>query len=92
MLPEKSDKPLPDSVQKSLTGVGSVHRDEKDLGHVYFRYIGRGLQEGWFKGQRQEVIPGGLGGIQAALENLKAGKANAVKYVFRIADTEGLED
>ncbi|CAN8096259.1 unnamed protein product [Discula destructiva] len=34
------------------------------------------------------VVPGGLSGIQTALENLKAGRANAVKYVFRIEDTK----
>lgn len=32
------------------------------------------LEEGWFKGQPQEVVPGGLGGIQSALERLKDGK------------------
>jgi hypothetical protein len=81
---------LPDGVEWSITLVGDVHKDLKDLGYVYFRYIARGLQEGWFRGQRTEVVPGGLGGIQTALENLKAGKASGVKYVFRIADTEGV--
>ncbi|KAK3367588.1 alcohol dehydrogenase-like protein [Podospora didyma] len=83
-------KNVPEYVDQSITTVGSVHRDLKDLGYVYYRYIARGLQEGWFKPQRVEVVPGGLGGIQGALENLKAGKASAVKYVFRIGDTEGV--
>ncbi|KAI1324778.1 GroES-like protein [Xylariaceae sp. FL0255] len=72
------------------TRVGSVHKDEKDFGYVYFRYFARGLAEGWFKPQPQEVVPGGLGGVEKALANLKEGKANAIKYVFRIAETEGL--
>jgi len=48
------------------------------------------LQEGWFKGHPYEVVPGGLGGVEGALKNLKEGKASAVKYVFRIMETEGV--
>ncbi|KAI0845444.1 GroES-like protein [Daldinia vernicosa] len=81
----------PAHVSHSVTMVGSVHTEDKDFGYVYFRYFGRGLGEGWFKAQPQVVFPGGLGGIQGALENLKAGKANGIKYVFRIADTEGVQ-
>ncbi|KAI0879094.1 GroES-like protein [Hypoxylon argillaceum] len=81
---------VPSQFEHSRTRVGSVHQDAKDFGHVYFRYFARGLQEGWFKPQPQEVVPGGLGGVQHALENLRDGKANAVKYVFRIADTVGV--
>ncbi|KAI1653132.1 GroES-like protein [Daldinia decipiens] len=81
----------PAHVSHSITMVGSVYTEDKDFGYVYFRYFGRGLQEGWFKAQPQVVVPGGLGGIQEGLENLKAGKANGIKYVFRIADTEGLQ-
>lgn len=89
VLPPK-DYEFPSHVTQSLTSVGSVHSTAKDFGFVYFRYITRGLQEGWFKPQPQELVPGGLGGIQKGLDNLKAGKANAIKYVFRIADTEGI--
>ncbi|TRX93807.1 hypothetical protein FHL15_005189 [Xylaria flabelliformis] len=85
------DTVVPGYIEHSMTSVGSVHNDAKDFGYVYFRYFARGLQEGWFKPQPQEVRPGGLAGIQQALENLRDGKANAVKYVFRIADTEGVE-
>ena len=87
------DKPfegIPEGVKQSTTNVGSVHKEWKDLGFVFSRYFTRGLEEGWFRGQPQEVVPGGLGGVQTALENLKEGKASAVKYVFRIADTEGV--
>lgn len=80
---------LPEGVEKSITMVGDVHKEAKDFGYVYFRYFARGLQERWFRAQRTEVVPGGLAGIQTALENLKAGRASAVKYVFRIEDTEG---
>jgi len=48
------------------------------------------LQEGWFTGHPFEVVPGGLGGVEQALRNLKEGKASAVKYVFRIGETAGI--
>lgn len=83
---------VPEGVEQSWTNVGSVHVDALDFGFVWFRMFGRGLQEGWFKAHPQEVVPGGLGGIQQALRNLKEGKASAVKYVYRIADTKGLSN
>ncbi|GAB1317695.1 hypothetical protein MFIFM68171_07905 [Madurella fahalii] len=83
-------KGLPEGVEHSITMVGDVHKAAKDFGYVYFRYFARGLQEGWFRPHRTEVVPGGLGGVQTALANLKAGKASAVKYVFRIDETEGV--
>ncbi|TKA82220.1 hypothetical protein B0A49_00405 [Cryomyces minteri] len=90
VLPNADYSAIPDSMTKSTTRVGDVHGDAKDFGYAYFRYIARGLAQGWFKPQPQEVVPGGLAGIQTALEDLKAGKASAVKYVFRIAETKGV--
>ncbi|KAI1282883.1 GroES-like protein [Xylaria sp. FL0933] len=90
VLPGQDFEVIPPYIEHSLTSVGSVHDNAKDFGYVYFRYIARGLAEGWFRPQPQEVVPGGLGGVQQALENLMNGKANAVKYVFRISDTEGV--
>jgi NADPH2:quinone reductase len=81
---------IPDFAETIHSHVGAVHKDDKDFGLVLFRYFARGLQEGWFKGQRHEVIPGGLGGVQTGLANLKEGKASGVKYAFRIAETEGV--
>ena len=100
VLPPKKDDPP--AVTWLQTSVGSVHKDHaadsseakaglrlggKDFGFVYYRFFGRGLQEGFFSGHPYEVVPGGLNGVEGALKNLKAGKASAVKYVFRIADT-----
>jgi hypothetical protein len=42
------------------------------------------LADGWFKGHPFEIRKGGLGGVEGALADLKAGKASAVKYVFRV--------
>ncbi|KAH6623441.1 hypothetical protein F5144DRAFT_623396 [Chaetomium tenue] len=84
-------KGLPEGVEKSITLVGDVHNGAEDFGYVYYRYFARGLREGWFKPQRSEVVPGGLGGVQTGLRWLKEGKASGVKYVYRIGETEGVE-
>jgi NADPH2:quinone reductase len=81
---------VPDGVERSWTSVGSVYKEASDFGFAWFRMFDRGLQEGWFKAHPQEVVLGGLGGIQQVLTNLKEGKASAVKYVFRVADTHGV--
>jgi NADPH:quinone reductase len=94
VLPGKKYAEIPDSVNQTLTTVGSVHGvpdDLSDLGFAWFRLFSLGLQEGWFSGHPYEVVPGGLGGVQTGLENLQHGRASAVKYVYRIAETEGLE-
>lgn len=90
VLPGKKYEEVPPGVEKSITTVGSVHQELKDFGYVYFRYISKGLEEGWFKAQPQEIVPGGLAGVQKGLENLKNGTASAVKYIYRIADTPGV--
>lgn len=88
VLPFKEEDVPKTGIKIGFSNVGSVHKEAKDLGYVYLRYFAKGLREGWFKPQRQEVVPGGLGGVQQGLENLRAGRANAVKYVFRIEDTK----
>ncbi|KAL4926419.1 zinc-binding alcohol dehydrogenase family protein [Aspergillus undulatus] len=70
--------------------VGCVHQDQKDLGYVHFRYLAKGLLDGWFKPHPHEVIPGGLEGLEKALTNLKEGKASATKYVVRVGETPGV--
>ena len=106
VLPGKDYSDIPKSITHTATMVGAVHADfdqnqfqkatgsktgNTDFGYVMFRFFSRGLQEGFFKGHPYEVVPGGLGGVSGALKNLKEGKASAVKYVFRINETEGLE-
>ncbi|KAL9530844.1 Trans-enoyl reductase [Sphaerulina musiva] len=89
VLPGEDYPGIPETVKKTMTSVGDVHGSKKDLGFVYSRLITRGLEEGWFKAQPQEVIPGGLGGVEKGLSLLKDGKASAVKYIFKIEDTKG---
>ena len=62
----------------------------KEFGLAWFRLLGLGLREGWMTPHPYQVVMGGLTGVGKALENLKAGKASAIKYVVRISDTEGI--
>lgn len=89
VLPGKEYPGFADSVNLTTTNVGDVHNSLKDFGFVHSRFLSKGLEEGWFKPQPQEVVPGGLGGVEQALKNLKDGTASAVKYVFKIEDTPG---
>jgi NADPH:quinone reductase len=107
VLARKKYEGIPDSVKISYTQVGRVHSpsypgisgekqllgvlNDEDFGAVMYRFFARGLAKGWFKGHPFKIIPGGLGGIESALRDLKSGKASAVKYVFRIAETDGLQ-
>ncbi|KAL4735691.1 chaperonin 10-like protein [Aspergillus similis] len=90
VLPFQEYPGVPEHVQLIKNSVGCVHEDQKDLGYVYFRYLAKGLQDGWFKPHPHQVVPNGLGGLETALWNLKNGKASATKYVVRIGETAGL--
>lgn len=97
VLPGKSYDEIPKTVQWEVTRVGHTHDDTglesgaRLLARAFFRLFTDGLSEGWFKAHPYEVVPGGLEGIQTGLTNLRDGKASAVKYVFRIGETPGLE-
>ncbi|EAU30133.1 conserved hypothetical protein [Aspergillus terreus NIH2624] len=80
---------------KSITSVGSVHKQPgfdnyEELGFVFSRYFTRALYNSSLSGHPFEVRPRGLQGVEEALRDLKAGKASATKYVFRVADTPGI--
>lgn len=90
VLPGKEYKGFSEKTKLSTTQVGDVHGSLKDFGYVYSRYLSKGLDEGWFKAQPQEIVPGGLAGVEKGLSNLKDGTASAVKYIFKIEDTPGL--
>jgi NADPH2:quinone reductase len=89
VLPGKEYKGFAESVDVSTTTVGDVHGPLKDFGYVHSRFLSKGLEEGWFKAQPQEIVPGGLEGIEKGLSNLKDGTVSAVKYIFKIEDTPG---
>lgn len=99
VLPTKEGDVIPDGIKIDRTMVGSVHMDpaagktieDREFGAAFFQFIGRGLAHGWFSGHPYEVRPGGLNGLEGALRDLEAGKASAVKYVVRIAETDGVQ-
>lgn len=106
VLARKHYQGVPDGIELTYIQVGKVHssnypglKGEKeplglkydDFGAIMCRLFARGLSRRWLKGHPYEVVPGGLNGIETALKNLKGGKASAVKYVFRIMETEGLQ-
>ncbi|OAL46077.1 GroES-like protein [Pyrenochaeta sp. DS3sAY3a] len=70
-------------------GVGDAYGRHRQQGFVYLRWLFRMVMEGKFAPHPHEVVPGGLAGVSQALQNLKSGKASAVKYVFKVPDTEG---
>ncbi|KAF2822679.1 GroES-like protein [Ophiobolus disseminans] len=86
VLPGKKYEGIPESIQKSITSVGEAHKGDKEFAHVYFKYMARGLKEGWFSPHPHEVVAGGLGGVETGLRWLKEGKASGVKYVFKIGE------
>jgi len=53
---------------------------------VWSRLFTSGLRNGWLKGHPYEVLPGGLGALEAGLLNLRGGKASARKYVIRVSN------
>lgn len=87
------------SATKTKTSCGVVYNhddgahgpDASNLGLVTSRWFTKALRDGAFKPHPYEIRKGGLEGVQQALQDLKDGKQSAVKYVFRIADTPGLE-
>ena len=98
-------KGLPETLKLTQTYVGAVHGTidhgsseaqaglvvgAKEFGLAWYRLLGLGLREGWITPHPYEVVKGGLKGVGKALEDLKAGKASAVKYVLRISETEGI--
>lgn len=88
----ESYEEIPKTVHQSVTNVGAVHgfpglTHLVDFGYVWFRLLSLGLKEGWFTGHPYEIVPRGLEGVQQGLENLKNGKASAIKYVYRIDET-----
>ena len=87
---------LPEEKTADLVMISDVHEsfDDKpgasDFGFVMMQSFFKGMESGWLKGHPYQVVPGGLRAVPTILENLKAGKASALKYVFRPGETEGL--
>ncbi|KAJ5580315.1 uncharacterized protein N7459_006300 [Penicillium hispanicum] len=98
VLPRDDHQP-PEGIHIYHVIVGFVHAppaagktiEDGEFAAAFFSLMGRGLAQGWFSGHPFEVHPGGLAGIESAMQDLRAGKASAVKYVVRIGETEGVK-
>lgn len=82
---------LSNDVEQSMLEVGVVHGDGRDFGSVMYGLFGLGLKDGWLKPRPYTVVEGGLQGLEPTLVDMKAGKGGSTKFVFRIADTKGLD-
>jgi NADPH2:quinone reductase len=106
VLLRKHYESIPPNFAKFFTQVGRVHSEDypglrgeqklvgqlgdQEFGAIMYKFFERGLVGSWFKGHPHQVVPGGLGGLQTGLRDLKAGKASGFKYVYRIEDTENV--
>jgi len=92
VLPNLDFSSIPKHIETSQSAVASIFQKnpsgtknlDQDFGFVYFRWFGKALKDGLFAGHPFETVPGGLGGVETGLNNLKTGKNRATKYVFEI--------
>jgi NADPH:quinone reductase-like Zn-dependent oxidoreductase len=85
---DKENFEYPPGVTAINSAVPRVFSTHKDFGYLWSRYLGRLLEDGKLKPHPFEVVPGGLNGVLIGLQKLRDGKASAVKYVYRIDDTD----
>jgi NADPH2:quinone reductase len=72
-----------------LSNVGDAYGEKRQQGFMYLRWLFQMVVEGKVTAHPHEVIPSGLAGVSQGLQNLKAGEASAVKYVFKVLHIEG---
>lgn len=85
VLPFQDYSSIPSHITHLEVDVLGYQKTWAEFGFVFFRYIARGLREGWFKPHPFEALPGGLNAVSEALRKLKAGEARGVKYVLQVA-------
>ena len=62
----------------------------QEFGTVISSLITHWLSTGKLKPNEFKIVPGGLGGLEKALKDLRSGEAHGVKLVIQIAETPGL--
>ncbi|XP_014550596.1 hypothetical protein COCVIDRAFT_42926 [Bipolaris victoriae FI3] len=77
----------PEGVKARCIKTGRIFNTDKDFAFIWSTYIEQLLESGRLKGHPYEIVPGGLKGVIEGLQNLRDGKASAVKYVYRIEET-----
>ncbi|KAI0438327.1 GroES-like protein [Xylaria telfairii] len=87
---DKENFTYPSGVTAINSALPRVHSTHQDFGYVWSRLIGRLLTDGRLKPHPFEIVPGGLHGVLTGLQKLRDGKASAIKYVYKIEDTDEL--
>lgn len=77
-------------VKIERTMVGTAHAEDADFAKKWYRIIGKWLDEGKFEPNQTKIMPHGLDSVKEGVHLLKDGKVNAVKLVYRIADSKCL--
>lgn len=93
VLPNLDFSSIPGYIETSQSAVASIFQKngegkknlDQDFGFVYFRWFGKALKEGILTPHPFDVVPGGLQGVERGLNDLKAGKNRASKYIFEIS-------
>lgn len=89
-IPPDADLQLPEGATQDFTACVFVQESPftppggLDFGRVLMTMFSRWLGDGTLKAHPVESISGGLGGLQGAIDALKAGKASAKKFVLPI--------
>lgn len=81
---------LPSNIHYQRTFVGTAHDVDADYAKKWFARAGEWLEEEKLRPQTVKVIPGGLEGVDEGIQSLQDFKVNAVKLVYRLAETPGL--
>lgn len=94
------DERIQEGLKVTQVSVGAIHfglglaallgkqtQEDKEMARAMSAWVTSALREGRFKGHPTRVIPGGLNGVGEGLRQLRDGKVNAEKLVYRIADT-----
>jgi NADPH:quinone reductase-like Zn-dependent oxidoreductase len=80
-----------DTVAVDRTMVGTAHSEDAQFATTWYRQIGKWLDDGSFKANQVKLMPNGLDSVKEGVHLLKDGKVNAVKLVYRIADSTCLK-
>lgn len=101
-LPRLDYSSIPPWISVGITFFGTVHgqatplsdethEEDVDFAYALFRLVGRWIAQGRMSGHPHEVLPRGLASVEEGLRRLKEGSVSAVKLLYRVADTPGVE-
>jgi hypothetical protein len=78
----------PGIVQAVFESIWCAHENNQKFAYLWSRYLSPLLSGGRFKPHPYKLVPGGLNGVSTGLKNLRDQKASAVKFVYRVENTD----